>query len=278
MTKKKKHPPLPLLEDGRILIDSHCHLDMDAYSADLAEIIARASLAGVKKIITVGIDLQSSREAVAIANNHPDIFATVGIHPHHADECTDKVLAEISRLAADTKVVAYGEIGIDTVKNYAPLPDQLHAFESQVRLASSLGLPVIIHNREAHEDIYRILSENGPLPAGGVIHCFTGDARAAEQFLELGYYISIPGVVTFNRTDELQEAVRRIPLHAMLVETDGPFLAPVPKRGKRNEPAYMLYTAQKIAELKGVSLAEVARITTENTVRLFNIGTSDPRG
>ena len=276
MAKKKKNIPLPKLTTKRGLIDTHCHLDFPDYDIDREEVIQRAVHAGVTHMITIGIDLSTSRSAVEIAASHPFVSAAVGVHPHHVSDLTSVELDEIVRLAADPVVVAYGEIGMDTVRNYAPLDVQRQKFREQVRLAKGLNLPMIIHDREAHADILAVLEKNAPFPSGGVIHCYSGDSALAEQFMQLGFYISIPGVVTFNKAEDLQEAVRRIPLTSMLVETDAPFLSPMPKRGRRNEPLHVLYTANKIAELKGVGLDEVARITTENAVDLFHIGNCLP--
>lgn len=269
--KKKKRAPLPQLAPGSTVVDSHCHLDMAAYSDDLPEVLARARRAGIGAIITIGIDQQSSRAAIDLAQGQADIHAAVGIHPHHAAGLGSADKGTMANLARQDGVVAYGEIGIDCFKDYAPLDEQVAAMRWQLELARELDLPVIIHDREAHRQILDILQELGPFPAGGVIHCFSGDARVAEKFLALGFHLSIPGVVTFNKAEELQEAATMIPLDRLLVETDGPFLAPEPWRGKRNEPAYTLYTAEKIAQLKGVSLDEIARATSRNACRLFKI-------
>ncbi len=271
MSKTKKRKPLPLLSARLQLIDSHCHLDMAAYGDDCQEVIARARAAGVKTILTIGIDLESSQAAAELAARHENIYACVGIHPHHAQEAGPKAYAALAKLAAQPKVIGYGEIGIDLFKDYAPVDVQTLVFKKQLELAQELGLPVIIHDRDAHDTILQTLQESGPYPARGVIHCFSGDKDVARKFLDLGFYLSIPGVVTFKKATELQEAAAFIPLDRMLVETDGPFLAPEPWRGKRNEPAYTLYTAEKIAHLKGISLDEVARQTSKNIATLFNI-------
>ncbi len=268
---KKKRRPLPLLSPDVALVDSHCHLDMTAYDDDCQEVIARAQEAGVKTIFTIGIDLESSQAAADLAARHDNIYASVGIHPHHAQEAGDQAYEALAKLASQPKVVAYGEIGIDLFKDYAPVAVQTQVFREQLEVAKKLGLPVIIHDRDAHDIILDILQESGPYLAGGVIHCFSGDKDVARRFLDLGFYLSIPGVVTFKKALELQEAAAFIPLDKMLVETDGPFLAPEPWRGKRNEPAYTLYTAEKIAQLKGISLDEVARQTTRNSAALFAI-------
>jgi TatD DNase family protein len=227
--------------------------------------------AGVTRIISVGIDLESSRRAIGLAEQHQGVHATVGVHPHNVAELSEADYMELRGLCGHPKVVAYGEIGLDYVKNYASVALQKEHFARQVALAKELQLPLVIHDREAHDDIMEMLEGAGPFPAGGVMHCFSGDAIFARRVLALGFYISIPGVVTFAKAEMLQEAVREIPLDSLVLETDGPFLAPVPKRGKRNEPQLMLFTAQKVAELKGISLEEVARQTTMNAVRLFGL-------
>ena len=269
MARKKKKPPLPELSPGNGVIDTHCHLDMLSGEKELGTIICSANGAGVKQIITVGIDLQSSQKAVQYAEQYPGVYATIGVHPHNVASITDPYLEQLIKLAEHPKVVAYGEIGLDFVKMYAPKETQLEQYEKQVRLAKDLGLPLVIHDREAHDDIIHILKKFSPFPAGGVMHCFSGDLQYAEEVLALGFYISIPGVVTFNKTYELQKVVQHIPLASILIETDAPFLAPAPMRGRKNKPDYLLYTAQKIAELKETSLDTVARITSENAAKLF---------
>lgn len=271
MSKKKIDIPLPLLAPGISLTDTHCHLDMYAPDAESADIIADANRAGVRTIITVGIDLVSSRAAIRLAADHSGVYATVGVHPHNVTDLSDQDYSELAALAAHPRVVAFGEIGLDYAKQYAAIPGQLEHCRRQVRLARELGLPLVIHDREAHADILAILREEGPLPAGGVMHCFSGDRSFADQVLDLGFLISIPGVVTFAKALALQEAVRHIPLDSLLLETDGPFLAPVPHRGKTNFPCLLLYTAQKVAELKGLELDAVAAATTNNAHRLFRI-------
>ena len=269
MAKKKKDIPLPVLPEGVEVIDTHCHLDMDRYQVDLADVLIRAREAGVRRMLTIGIDLESSRAAVALAEEHSGVFAAVGVHPHHIAETSSADYQELKRLAEHPRVVAYGEIGMDAVRNYAPLPQQREHFQQQVEMAKELNLPLIVHDRETHEEIMEVLATAAPFPAGGVMHCFSGDADLAGRVVELGFHVSIPGVVTFNNAEMMQEAAAAVPLDRLLVETDGPFLAPVPKRGRRNEPAYVLYTAEKVAEIKGVSLAELARQTTANAEKLF---------
>ena len=269
----KQHVEPPSLPPDGPLIDTHCHLDMDAYADDLVSVISAAAACGVGGIITVGIDLDSSKQAVAIARRFPRVWASAGIHPHNAADAGPAQYKKLADLATDkaNKVVGYGEIGLDYARNYAPAEVQQQAFRAQLELAKKLGLPVIIHDRDAHDDILRLLHENGPYPAGGVMHCFSGDSVFARQVLELGFFISIPGIVTFAKSDMLQQVARDIPLTQMLLETDGPFLAPVPFRGRTNRPEYLLYTAQKIAELRGIPLAEVARQTSRNAIDLFQL-------
>ncbi|MDH5297781.1 MAG: TatD family hydrolase [Desulfobulbaceae bacterium] len=268
---KKQDIPLPVLSPGVHLVDTHCHLDMEHYGADQQEVVERARAAGVRRVITIGIDLASSRAAVALAERLPGVFAAIGVHPHHVAETNDSTYEELRRLASHAKVVAYGEVGMDGVKGYVPLDLQRRHFCQQVALAKELALPLIVHDRETHDDILSILRQAAPFPAGGVMHCFSGDAALATAVMELGFYVSIPGVVTYNNAAMLQEAVAAVPLDALLVETDGPFLAPVPRRGRRNEPGNVLYTAQKVAEIKGVTLDEVARRTTANAETLFGL-------
>jgi len=269
MTRKKKKPPLPVLAPGNGVIDTHCHLDMLSRDHEIDTIIHSANEAGVKQIITVGIDLQSSRKAVQYAEQYPGVYATIGVHPHNVAEITDAYLEQVIQLADHPKVVAYGEIGLDFVKLYAPQEMQLEQFERQVKLAKQLSLPLVIHDREAHEEILAILKKYLPFPDGGVMHCFSGNLEYAKKIIDLGFYISIPGVVTFNKALDLQKVAQQIRLDALLIETDAPFLAPEPMRGRKNKPDYVLYTAQKIAELQGMTLDEVARITTENGAKLF---------
>ena len=271
MAKHKIDIPLPLLAPGVSLIDTHCHLDMYAPEMAPAEIIAAAHGVGVSTIITVGIDLASSRAAIRLAAEHPGVYATVGIHPHNVADLNEQDYATLASLAAQPGVVAYGEIGLDYAKQYAAIPHQLDHCRRQVRLARDLGLPLVIHDREAHADILAVLTGEGGLPAGGVMHCFSGDRAFADQVLDLGFLISIPGVVTFAKALELQEAVRHIPLDCLVLETDGPFLAPVPHRGRTNFPHLLPYTAQKVAELKGLDLEEVVAATSRNACRLFRI-------
>lgn len=269
--KKKKELVFPLLGGDKQLIDTHCHLDMQPYQDDLDQVIAQAATCGVQRIVTVGIDLDSSRAAIRLAGEYPGLFATVGVHPHNVTHLTDQDYAELATLAKQPGVVAYGEIGLDFYYDHAPAAVQIDHFSRQVDLAKQLNLPLVIHDREAHAEVLEILTKAQPSPAGGVMHCFSGDAAFAQAIIDLGFYVSIPGVVTFKKAEVLQEAVRNVPLDRIILETDGPFLAPEPRRGRRNEPALMLFTAEKVAELKGLTLEEVAEATTRNAEQLFRL-------
>ena len=269
----KRINKFPMLSKGVSLVDSHCHLDMKTYQDDLAEVLERAAHHGVDHTITIGIDLDSSRRAISLAEAHPCLSATVGVHPHDVDQTSEATYDAIGELADSHRdvVVGYGEIGLDYVKEYSAADNQRSRFADQLALARSLRLPVIIHDREAHEDTLRLLKSSGAAEFGGVMHCFSGDLAFAQEVLELGFLISLPGVVTFKNATNLHEVARNIPLENMLVETDGPYLAPHPLRGKRNEPVNVLYTAAYIAELRQVSLDEVAHQTTANARRLFKL-------
>jgi len=229
------------------------------------------SILAVTNIITIGIDKASSKQAVLLAERYPSIYASVGVHPHDAAGVNDSDFDEIAQLSTHKKVVGYGEIGLDYAKMYSPKEIQQQVFSRQLTLAQELNLPVIIHDRDAHEDTLAILKRHAPFPAGGVMHCFSGDIELAEQVVELGFFVSIPGIVTFKNAAALQEVARALPLQSMLIETDGPFLAPVPFRGKRNTPELILHTAKKIAQLRDTTLEAVAAQTTDNARALFNL-------
>jgi len=273
MNMKKSKTPQPQLSRGISLIDTHCHLDMDAYTDELDTVVQSAAEKGVNRIITVGIDLASSTTAAALARRFPGVWATAGIHPHNAATADPSAYEHLVRLAENraNKVIGYGEIGLDFARNYAPRDVQEKTFNAQLGLAKKLALPVIIHDRDAHDETLDILRRNAPFPAGGVMHCFSGDSRLASQVIELGFYISIPGIVTFNKSEQLQKVAQEMPIERMLLETDGPFLAPVPFRGRTNRPEYLLFTAQKIADLRRITLDEVARQTTSNAENLFRL-------
>ena len=252
-----------------MLVDSHCHLDYLARSGDLPGVLSRARGAGVSAMLTIGTKLREFDIVRAIAEANADVVCSVGIHPHEAgNEDTD--VARLVELARHPKVVAIGETGLDYFYDKSPRPAQQANFRTHLKAAQVAELPVIVHTRDADADTARLLieaAEQGRLT--GVLHCFTSSAELARRALELGFYISISGIVTFKNAEELRTVVREIPLDRLLVETDSPFLAPIPMRGKVCEPAYVVHTAARVAELKGVSATELASVTTRNFFALF---------
>ena len=258
-----------------MLIDSHAHLDMKQFNSDRDQVIDRAVSADVKYIITVGIDIISSRNAVKLTTRYPSIFATAGVHPHNADNANKNDLEQIALIAQQEKIIAIGEIGLDFFRNRSARKKQIEVFTQQLAIATSLDLPVVIHDREAHTETVNLLSSFKRDGLHGMIHCFSGDYKLAKMFINMGYYISIPGTVTFNNASQIQDVVRRIPINKLLLETDAPFLAPLPHRGKRNEPSYIIHTAQKIAKLRGISFEEISYQTSKNACQLFNLSFSE---
>ncbi len=254
-----------------MLIDSHAHLEMPEFVKDLEEVIQRAASSGIEYIFTVGTEKRDWRRALEIAKSHANIYAILGVHPHNAKEIDDETYPTLKKLCQEEKVRAYGEIGLDFFRNLSPQDLQRKRFREQIGLARELGLPIIVHDRDAHCETVEILKSERAKECGGVIHCFSGDEEMAKACLEMGFYISIPGSVTFKNAGAFHEVVRKLPLESLLVETDAPFLTPVPFRGKRNEPGYVRYTAQKVAELKSVPLDKVAEVTTENALRVFRL-------
>jgi TatD DNase family protein len=249
-----------------MFIDTHAHLEM---LEGVPQVIERAEEAGVEKVVAVSSDLESSKKTVQIAEDFPMVFAAVGIHPHEASSFTGEAFEEIENLAKKRKVVAIGETGLDYHYMYSPREVQIYSFRNHIGLAKKLSLPLVIHVREAHEDVLKVLGEENTRDIRAVIHCFTGDYETARKYTEMGFYISFSGIVTFKNAEDIREAARRIQIEKMLVETDSPYLAPVPFRGKKNEPAYVKYVAEKIAELRGTSLEEIAEETTKNAKSLF---------
>ncbi len=253
-----------------MLIDTHAHLDLDDFNTDRDAVIERARAAGVEHIITIGIGLEECRRALDIARAYPFIHAAIGMHPHNASMLDLGALDFLEERARDPKVVALGEIGLDFYRNRSPRDEQVRAFRAQLDLAAALKLPVVIHDRDAHAETLQILREE-KLPCGGVLHCFSGDTAMARACIDLGFLISMPGTVTFKNAATLHAVVTDIPLEHILIETDCPFLTPVPHRGKRNEPAYVRFVAEKIAELKKMSVEDVAASTSANACRLFGL-------
>ncbi len=253
------------------LIDTHAHLELDPLVRDPAGVIARAQAAGVKVIVTVGIDLQDATVALDIAERFACVYASVGFHPHHAKDVDDKGLLKMEQLALHPKVKAYGEIGLDFFRNHSPRDVQISVFREQLALAKKLDKPVVIHFRAAYDTGLDMLEQAAPFPAGGVIHCFSGNVQDARRTMELGFHISIPGPITYKKNEEFRTIVSELPDDRILLETDCPYLAPEPLRGKDNEPAYMVHTARKVAEIRGVSFAQISALTTANAVRFFRL-------
>lgn len=255
------------------LVDTHAHLVGSEFDSDRDEVIARAHYAGVATIITVGTGVESGRRSIELAEKYPGILVAVGIHPHQASTATEADIDSIARLAEHPKVVAVGEIGLDFYRNYSPRDSQLQVLQQQLDLAARLNLPVVIHCRQAHEEMLAILHDwtarHAERPAPGVIHCFMGDIETARQYLEMGFYLSLGGYISYPVNRNAHDVIRGIPADRLMVETDCPFLAPQHYRGQRNEPAYVRYTAEELAGIRDIPLKTLARETTENARRLF---------
>lgn len=255
---------------SKMLMDTHAHLQWASFDKDREKVISRARMVGVKCIVNIGFDVEGSRRAIELAEKHEGLYATVGIHPHNASQLSRNVLSKLKQLSKNQKVVAIGEIGLDYYRNLSPREDQKKAFKTQLTLAKQLGLPVVIHDREAHADTLKILSEF-KVETKGIMHCFSGSKEMAEECLKLGFYISFAGPVTFPNARELHETAKWINLSKVLLETDSPWLAPQDVRGKRNEPAFLPFIARKIANLKGVSLERLTEATTKNAQDIFQL-------
>jgi len=253
-----------------MLVDSHCHLDYPEF-ANIGETVRRAHEAGVGAMLTIGTELSKFPRVLAVANSHDNIYCTVGVHPHEAGKGDMVALDELLTWAEHPKVVGFGETGLDYYYEHSPRTDQQDSFRIHIEAARRMQLPLIVHTRDAEADTLAILEDEmqkGAFP--GLIHCFSASAAFAQQALDMGLYISVSGIVTFKTADALRDAVKAVPLDRLLVETDAPYLAPIPFRGKTNEPAYTRHTAEKLADIKGVDYAELERATTENFYRLFS--------
>jgi TatD DNase family protein len=244
---------------------------MPDFRKDLETVIQRAKESGVEYIFTVGTEKKDWMRALEIAHSNPSVYAILGVHPHNAKEIDEETYPTLRKLCRDEKVRAYGEIGLDFYRNLSPRDVQLKRFREQIVLAKELRLPIVVHDREAHEETLEVLKSERAEECGGIIHCFSGDYEMAKECIEMGFYISIPGTITFKNAEGFQEIIKNLPLESLLIETDAPFLAPFPFRGKRNEPSYIRYTAQKVAEIKKVSFEKVADVTTENTFRVYRL-------
>ncbi|WP_169545528.1 TatD family hydrolase [Sneathiella aquimaris] len=255
-----------------MLVDSHCHLDFEQLSSQMDDVLRRAELANVGHMLTIGTKLRQFDGVRAIAEAHDNIHCSVGIHPHEAEEeGSDITVQKLVDLASHPKVVAIGETGLDYFYEHSPRDIQRQSFRIHIEAARETGLPLIVHTRNADQDTIDILHEEyAKGPFTGVIHCFSSGWEVAEKSMEIGFLISISGIVTFKAAEDLRDHVRKIPLDKLLVETDSPYLAPIPNRGKTNEPSFVAHTAAKVAELKEVSQTEIADITTQNFFALFN--------
>jgi TatD DNase family protein len=250
------------------MIDSHSHIYLDRYHDDREAVIARAAAAGVTQLLQVGCDLEDSRTAVALSERVPGIYAAVGVHPHNATHLNAEVLDAFAALTHHPKVLAWGEIGLDFYYDHSPRDVQQAAFAAQLQRARMCAVPVVIHTRDAEPETLDILRRH-PIPRRGHVHCFTGTPAMAEQVLALGFYIGFTGIVSFPKADNVRAALCVVPLERLLIETDSPYLAPPPHRGKRNEPAFVIHVAEAIAHVKAVPVAEVLEHSTQNFYRLY---------
>jgi TatD DNase family protein len=255
------------------LVDSHCHLDDEKFDADRDQTIERARTAGVERMMAIGTgdgppDLEA---ALRLTRQHDFIYATIGVHPHDAAKATPGTFERLAELAGEAKVLAIGEIGLDYHYDFSPRDVQRRVFMQQLELAAGARKPIVIHTREAWDDTLALVREHR-LPFGGIMHCFTGSAKEAEEALDLGFHLSFGGILTFPKADDLREAAARTPEDRLLVETDSPYLAPIPHRGKRNEPAFLVETARRLADVRGTSPENIASLTTQNFNRLFKLG------
>lgn len=252
-------------------IDTHVHLNADQYEEDIDEVIQRAQEAGVDKMVVVGFDRKTILKAMELTEQHAFIYAVVGWHPVDAIDCTEKDLEWIESLAAHPKVVGIGETGLDYHWDKSPRDVQQEVFRKQIQLAQKVNLPIIIHNRDATADVVRILKEEGAEKTGGIMHCFGGSVETANDCIKMNFMISLGGPVTFKNAKAPKQVATEISLDHLLIETDAPYLAPHPYRGKRNEPAWVTLVAEEIARLKGLPIEEVAKRTTANALKVFNI-------
>ena len=249
-------------------IDAHCHLNDEKFCSDIQNVLDNMRKNRVSAAIVVGSGCEDSKRAVELAHTYDNLYAAVGFHPHEASLVNDKALAQIEKLAQDEKVVGYGEVGLDFHYDFSPRDVQCGAVKEQVALAKSLDLPLIIHEREAFSELFSILEETGGLSVGGHWHCITTELKNALEIAKY-FYIGITGIVTFSKSENVREIVENIPLNSIILETDAPYLAPKPYRGKRNEPSYIPIIAEKVAEIKGISLENVERISWENTLKVY---------
>lgn len=253
-----------------MLVDSHCHLDFNDFEEDFEDVLNRAKENGVTTILNAGNNINELDQQLELSERYPFIYTAVGVHPHNAAEYENIKAEDFIAKSAHKKVVGIGECGLDYYYDYSPKDVQVKVFVEQIKAAQQTGLPLIIHTRDADEDTIEILREHYKIaPFSGEIHCFSTSRKLAEFALSIGFYISASGIITFNKSTELRDIFKDIPLDRLLVETDAPFLAPIPMRGRRNEPSFVLHTAEKLAQIKDISLEELAQITSDNFCNLF---------
>ncbi len=258
----------PIRSEPAMLVDSHCHLDFPELAGRIDQILESMAAAGVAHALCASVSMERFPGMLALVTAHPELFAAVGVHPD-TREAAEPDIASLVELASHPKVVAVGETGLDYFRQEGDLEWQRDRFRTHIRAARLSGKPLIIHTRAAAADTLRLMREEGAELAGGVMHCFTETLEVAEAAMAMGFCISFSGIVTFKNAQDLKELVRQLPLERILIETDSPYLAPVPNRGRINEPAYVLHVAEEIARLRGIAIEEVARVTTENFFRLF---------
>ncbi len=259
------------------LFDSHCHLEDERFVGEVDEVLARMRAAGVARCLLAGSDKVDSERIAMLAAAYPYVYGVIGVHPHEAKSFDENTLAWMAGLLARPHIVGVGEIGLDYYYDFSPREVQREAFVRQLDFAFEQKKPAVFHVRDAHGEVLDIFRGRRERLPAGVLHCYTGSAESAREYLDMGFYISFSGSVTFKNASRLQEAARYVPADRLLVETDSPYLAPVPMRGRRNEPAYVRYVAEKLAELRGVTPEELAMQTTANVERLYGIGAADER-
>lgn len=257
--------------DEKMLFDTHTHLNVEQFAQDEAEVIERAKEAGVSKMAVVGFDEPTIEKAIALSKAYPGIYPIIGWHPTEAGSYSIEVENKLTELVQTENIIALGEMGLDYHWMEDPKEVQIEAFKKQIRLAKKLKLPIVVHNRESTADVYQVLQEEGVQEIGGIMHSFNLSPAWLEKFLALGMHISFSGVLTFSNAKEVKESAKLVPLNRVLIETDAPYLSPEPHRGQRNEPSYVKFVAEELAKIHGLSLAEMAAITTENALKLFKI-------
>ncbi len=254
-----------------MLVDTHAHIQDRKFKGDLEAVLDRAEKAGLEKIICVGYDYETSCEAVELARKFPEVYAVVGVHPHDAKTVDEEILQKLYELAKNPKVLAIGETGLDFYRDLSPRDQQRKAFVEQIKIAREICKPVVIHDRDAHQEVFDIIKKEKAGKNQGIMHCYSGHLPLAIELMKEGFYISFAGPLTFKNARKTHEVAAKIPMDRILLETDCPYLAPEPFRGKRNEPAYVKYVAEKMAEIRGKNVEEIAYITGLNAKRVFRI-------